>query len=740
MASLLRGGFQAHDFGACRPEDHGLPTGWDLRAKEPLLLDSCDDSQTALKCQSGLELPYITDPIGSCERAGASESNVTVVEGPVAAKSGAVVSSASVSAQGIETSLAAASPPPRLQTGGAQETRTAAAAPIGELLYCGSGGVSGPHSHQAVEFKGAALPEPPWSLVVHIRTSAAGRYQTLVSWGAGTSEPIGVELRMTPQSQLEYGELSSAWHTVQSSKKISKGQWQRAAVVRQKDGATLLYLDGTLVGRSMLPVALPRNLKPAAMSARQTENKNDNVAEGDVRHLRIYNTAHNRRALLQASEPCQSSRIPIQTLRGGASGPNFEDSLMFDEATLPQPPFSLLLRIRALPVNSFQTLVGWGSTKANGFGVEFRLTPHGMLEYGEVSVQWLSETSSSHAPLSDGLSHDVAVIREADGSISLYVDYALVGRGRIIASLPTTLTTFARSARLTGGRNDYVARGNVSCGSIYDTALLVSDISEAFKACRDDANKELCFEGGASGPPFANSLLFSNAVLPSPPFTLILSFNLHVVSEYQSLVSWGPPSEELLGIEFRVTPKGMLEYGELSPQGWHSMASRGHVPVAAQAWYTYMGRRLVSMCCRKSFLGDYRLTPDRPASAVGTTTTSRMARSPHSELCRGLCLMRSWGKVSRQGHARKMPDERCSAEQKNLKLLRVVPRLLAEKAVYSASVSAGSVVPFWGSLAYLVHGFDIHHFGGLETAIHLKPRALYIARNFDCAAGGSEAG
>eukprot|EP00929_Paragymnodinium_shiwhaense_P123779 TRINITY_DN9802_c0_g3_i5.p1 TRINITY_DN9802_c0_g3~~TRINITY_DN9802_c0_g3_i5.p1 ORF type:complete len:671 (-),score=67.04 TRINITY_DN9802_c0_g3_i5:652-2664(-) len=586
MASLLRGGFQAHDFGACRPEDHGLPTGWDLRAKEPLLLDSCDDSQTALKCQSGLELPYITDPIGSCERAGASESNVTVVEGPVAAKSGAVVSSASVSAQGIETSLAAASPPPRLQTGGAQETRTAAAAPIGELLYCGSGGVSGPHSHQAVEFKGAALPEPPWSLVVHIRTSAAGRYQTLVSWGAGTSEPIGVELRMTPQSQLEYGELSSAWHTVQSSKKISKGQWQRAAVVRQKDGATLLYLDGTLVGRSMLPVALPRNLKPAAMSARQTENKNDNVAEGDVRHLRIYNTAHNRRALLQASEPCQSSRIPIQTLRGGASGPNFEDSLMFDEATLPQPPFSLLLRIRALPVNSFQTLVGWGSTKANGFGVEFRLTPHGMLEYGEVSVQWLSETSSSHAPLSDGLSHDVAVIREADGSISLYVDYALVGRGRIIASLPTTLTTFARSARLTGGRNDYVARGNVSCGSIYDTALLVSDISEAFKACRDDANKELCFEGGASGPPFANSLLFSNAVLPSPPFTLILSFNLHVVSEYQSLVSWGPPSEELLGIEFRVTPKGMLEYGELSPQGWHSMASRGHVPVAAQAWYT----------------------------------------------------------------------------------------------------------------------------------------------------------
>merc|ERR1712216_774845 len=116
-----------------------------------------------------------------------------------------------------------------------------------------------------VGFKGAALPRAPLTLVVRMKLSPIREYQTFIGWGVGDSTPLGAEIRLSPEGNLEYGELSyEAYSTVVADQakalNLTDGSWHSVAVVRKRGGETTLYVNGSLVANGTMPAETPGGL------------------------------------------------------------------------------------------------------------------------------------------------------------------------------------------------------------------------------------------------------------------------------------------------------------------------------------------------------------------------------------------------------------------------------------------------------------------------------------------------
>eukprot|EP00927_Polykrikos_kofoidii_P022605 TRINITY_DN21036_c0_g1_i2.p1 TRINITY_DN21036_c0_g1~~TRINITY_DN21036_c0_g1_i2.p1 ORF type:complete len:1319 (+),score=145.82 TRINITY_DN21036_c0_g1_i2:43-3957(+) len=451
------------------------------------------------------------------------------------------------------------------------------------LVFCDAGGSSGPGFIDSVHFEGANLPSPPYTLTLKIRLALVGTYQTIVGWGAGHSRLRGVDFRLTPKGELQYGELgSTGWHKVTSISEdgapfLGDGGWHRVAVARLADGKTFLYADGLLVGMGRLPAEVPDGLAPGARSARLTHGHRDFVALGDVVALRIYAAALDGFALASADSAiastfsCDASSqdnvtgnrtvvgvdIPWDSIEsdsslsflpqnisiwlaqsthcsaGGSSGPGFADSVHFAGAALPPPPLTVSVRFRLTCAGAYQTLVGWGARASVLSGVELRVTPQGALQYGELGPNgWHSVVAASTATtlqLVDGAWHRVAVVRRKGGKVSLFADGRLVAQGALPGIFPEGLLNDARSARLTHGHHDYVALGDVTALRIFATALSDEVLASphwnaaASIACMQTIDDGLAGgiddSGRAVGGELADDSTAGNEVLPDMPFT-----------------------------------------------------------------------------------------------------------------------------------------------------------------------------------------------------------------------------
>merc|ERR1712012_878386 len=136
-------------------------------------------------------------------------------------------------------------------------------------------GTSGPTFAHAVEFSGAVSPQPPFTIAARISTTFSGE---VISWGTGDRIGKGVEFRLTPDGNLEYGEHDgSRWSAVAASPSLNllDGSDHDVAVVRFPDGHVLLYADGHITGEGSTNSNIPADLKAGAKSARLHASSND---------------------------------------------------------------------------------------------------------------------------------------------------------------------------------------------------------------------------------------------------------------------------------------------------------------------------------------------------------------------------------------------------------------------------------------------------------------------------------
>lgn len=162
---------------------------------------------------------------------------------------------------------------------------------------------------------------------------------------------------------------------------------------------------------------------------------------------------------------------------GGHSGKVFADTLFFNDARLPQAPFTLTATIRTSSQGDCLNILAWGDGEGSWMSAEFRVTL-GDLLYGENplpepttpgEVTW-REVRSKGLRLADGAWHNVAVVREASGQVSLYANGQPVAVGHVAKEMPPKLMAMARTARISHSI-DCVFDGDVTHVRIYDSAL-----------------------------------------------------------------------------------------------------------------------------------------------------------------------------------------------------------------------------------------------------------------------------
>jgi hypothetical protein len=154
---------------------------------------------------------------------------------------------------------------------------------------------------------------------------------------------------------------------------------------------------------------------------------------------------------------------------GGTSGPSFAQALDFTGAgVVPQSGFTITARIRTAQIHG--EIIGWGSSTGSQC-VEFRIVS-GNLQYGEFHVPggWNPVVASPDLNLNDDSYHDVAVIRQVDGSVKLYSDGVLVSEGNVPANVPTNLDVGPKAARVLKYKQDKVFNGVIGPLRIYATA------------------------------------------------------------------------------------------------------------------------------------------------------------------------------------------------------------------------------------------------------------------------------
>jgi len=162
---------------------------------------------------------------------------------------------------------------------------------------------------------------------------------------------------------------------------------------------------------------------------------------------------------------------------GGHSGPGFWQSLLYMGATLPEAPFTITARIRSVVRTGCQDIIAWSDGQASWIAVEFRLN-EGKLMYGENPFTDPKENSwkevQSQGMLADSAWHNVAVVRERSGKVSLFAEGAHVAEGKVSPDVPAGLRPNARSARVSRFFQDCVLNGDVSRLQIFDSALNAS--------------------------------------------------------------------------------------------------------------------------------------------------------------------------------------------------------------------------------------------------------------------------
>jgi len=157
-----------------------------------------------------------------------------------------------------------------------------------------------------------------------MRTDVMDAYQDLLCWWSADAGR-GVELRLRPGGQLEYGEHDGqTWSSaIGSGVALADGAWHMVAVVRWETGEAAIYADGAQVGIGHLPAKIPEGLLEGAMSARVIHRHYDHVLEGEISFAVIYSSALSHTQILGVAgdeDPCQDPR-DLHVMSATQSGP-----------------------------------------------------------------------------------------------------------------------------------------------------------------------------------------------------------------------------------------------------------------------------------------------------------------------------------------------------------------------------------------------------------------------------------
>mmetsp|Transcript_28740 Transcript_28740/g.89567 ORF Transcript_28740/g.89567 Transcript_28740/m.89567 type:complete len:364 (+) Transcript_28740:74-1165(+) len=191
-------------------------------------------------------------------------------------------------------------------------------------IFCDVGGLSGPEFADArkFDFDGSKLPEDGLTLSANIRSVVLGAYQVIMGWETTGGSPGSLELRLTAGGSLEYGEFAHTWSHVVAMPALNLADGNRHHVAAVRNASSLdvhakgmqllsLYVNGSLVGRGLVPHHVPAGLSAPAASARP--RKHDFVFYGSVEHVRIFSEALGPAQLVElGSTECPPNLFDIE--------------------------------------------------------------------------------------------------------------------------------------------------------------------------------------------------------------------------------------------------------------------------------------------------------------------------------------------------------------------------------------------------------------------------------------------
>mmetsp|Transcript_147564 Transcript_147564/g.474076 ORF Transcript_147564/g.474076 Transcript_147564/m.474076 type:complete len:433 (-) Transcript_147564:50-1348(-) len=173
--------------------------------------------------------------------------------------------------------------------------------------YCGSGGRSAPGlaGLAAVDFSGALLPSPPFTIVARIRAlSKAGDPEAVLAWGAQGGQGDCLRVGLGSGGALEYWE-SNRNVVNHSDVSLRDSTWNTIAVVREASGSVSLYADGILLGNAHTSEEFPSRCSFTARSSSATADAA--TFDGDIGTLRVYSSALTLAQLDFGQGPCYAS-------------------------------------------------------------------------------------------------------------------------------------------------------------------------------------------------------------------------------------------------------------------------------------------------------------------------------------------------------------------------------------------------------------------------------------------------
>lgn len=133
-----------------------------------------------------------------------------------------------------------------------------------------------------------------------------------------------------------------------------------------------------------------------------------------------------------------------------------------------------------------------------------------------------------------------------------------------------------------------------------------------------------CGGGGSSGPDFEHAAVFEGAEVPeSPTFTLHTKIRTKTKGDLQHFVAWGGLQGSRRSVDFRLTEKGNLEYGEHTGTiagGWKTVCATPPLKLADGKWHSIAVVRWVKDWIKEQDSGNVTLFCDGELVGQGVIT------------------------------------------------------------------------------------------------------------------------
>lgn len=132
------------------------------------------------------------------------------------------------------------------------------------------------------------------------------------------------------------------------------------------------------------------------------------------------------------------------SFKQGHSGGSVQSAIVYHNAVLPAPPYTVIANFRTTVNSECQEIIGWFGP--GGASAELRVV-WGNLLYGEMVGGWRFIQTQKQS-LNNGEWHEVAVVRRVTGEVLIYVSGSLVATGHLTAQGPIGVSPEPKSSRL----------------------------------------------------------------------------------------------------------------------------------------------------------------------------------------------------------------------------------------------------------------------------------------------------